>query len=210
MISKNEQCIGLTIFIMLRRLINAYNISLDKKPLTTKSITFAVMNTGGDIISQIYEAKHKCIPLSINWKRAVIMGMFGFSIGAPTHHYWFNQLDKLPQFMYSRYKLKLSLFGEKIMMIIADQIIFAPIYTIVFLTTVSAANYYKQDKAPIQKAFEHTNNAFKPTYLADCIIWPPLQLINFMYIPLQYQVLYVNVCNLGWNTFLSYMVNKNK
>lgn len=43
------------------------------------------------------------------------------------------------------------------------------------------------------------------TYIADCVVWPPLQLINFTFVPLRLQVLYINLANLGWNTFLSMM-----
>jgi hypothetical protein len=35
---------------------------------------------------------------------------------------------------------------------------------------------------------------------ADCIVWPPLQLINFTFVAKPYQVLYVNLCNIAWNT----------
>jgi hypothetical protein len=58
-------------------------------------------------------------------------------------------------------------------------------------------------------SFEHTKSVYIETYLADCIIWPPLQFINFTFVPLRYQSLYVNICNLGWNTFLSIMANKS-
>jgi hypothetical protein len=48
-----------------------------------------------------------------------------------------------------------------------------------------------------------------PLSCADCVVWPPLQLINFTFVPLQYRVLYVNVANLFWNTFLSLQANKS-
>jgi hypothetical protein len=126
--------------------------------------------------------------------------------------------------------------------------------------------------------WDHTKEVYWQTYVADCIVWPPLQFINFTFVPLRYQVrewrvamgsrerrskkrgagrrrdvalpsnfvggrvggvprggvlalppfspspstpfpsapspppshtqvLYVNLCNLGWNTFLSFMAN---
>lgn len=56
--------------------------------------------------------------------------------------------------------------------------------------------------------WDHTMAVYWETYVADCIVWPPLQFVNFTFVPLRYQVLYVNACNLGWNTFLSVMANK--
>ena len=59
----------------------------------------------------------------------------------------------------------------------------------------------------VHKAWEHTKKVYIPTYIADWVVWPPLQLVNFTFVPVRYQVLYVNVCNLLWNTFLSFMAN---
>ena len=38
-------------------------------------------------------------------------------------------------------------------------------------------------------------------------MWPLLQMVNFTLVPQHLRVLYVNVCNIGWNTFLSTMAN---
>jgi hypothetical protein len=54
----------------------------------------------------------------------------------------------------------------------------------------------------------HTRDVYVTTYIVDCVVWPPLQLINFTFVPLRYQVLYVNACNLGWNSYLSLMSGK--
>ena len=59
------------------------------------------------------------------------------------------------------------------------------------------------------KTWSHTQDVYIETYLTDCIVWPPIQLINFTFIPLRFQFLYVNFANLGWNTFLSLMANKS-
>ena len=37
-------------------------------------------------------------------------------------------------------------------------------------------------------AASHPQSVFVPTYIADCIFWPPLQLINFSFVPLRFQV----------------------
>eukprot|EP01039_Chlorochromonas_danica_P003101 gene3101-3395_t len=60
-----------------------------------------------------------------------------------------------------------------------------------------------------QRTWAHTKAVYWTTYLTDCAVWPPLQLVNFTFVPLRFQFLYVNVANLAWNTFLSLMANKN-
>jgi len=76
--------------------------------------------------------------------------------------------------------------------------------------------FYAMNNKPGEKTFttsmkhawQHTREVYIPTYVVDWIVWPPLQLVNFTFVPLKYQVLYVNTCNLLWNTFLSFMANK--
>lgn len=57
------------------------------------------------------------------------------------------------------------------------------------------------------KTWTHTKDVFWKTYMTDCLVWPPLQLINFTFVPLKFQFLFVNMANLAWNTFLSWMAN---
>jgi len=58
-----------------------------------------------------------------------------------------------------------------------------------------------------KEAWQHTKDVYLLTYAIDWCAWPILQLVNFSLVPLRYQVLYVNICNLFWNTFLSFMAN---
>lgn len=39
----------------------------------------------------------------------------------------------------------------------------------------------------------------------DWCVWPPTQLINFLYVPNHYQVVYVNAITMLYNVFLSYI-----
>jgi hypothetical protein len=59
------------------------------------------------------------------------------------------------------------------------------------------------------KTWAHTKSVFWQTYMTDCLVWPPLQLINFTFVPLKFQFLFVNMANLAWNTFLSWMANSS-
>jgi hypothetical protein len=57
------------------------------------------------------------------------------------------------------------------------------------------------------QSVSHMKEVYWQTYLTDCVVWPPLQLINFTFVPLKYQFLFVNAANLAWNAFLSLMAN---
>lgn len=58
-----------------------------------------------------------------------------------------------------------------------------------------------------RETWRHMQEVYVTTYLADCAVWPVLQYVNFSYVPVQYQTLFVNIANLGWNTFLSLQAN---
>lgn len=60
----------------------------------------------------------------------------------------------------------------------------------------------------VANSWQHTKDQFLETYILDCIVWPPLQYINFSFVPLRLQVLFVNGANLFWNTYLSFAANK--
>ena len=38
----------------------------------------------------------------------------------------------------------------------------------------------------------------------NIFVWPMAQMINFSFVPQHLQPVYVNILNIGWNTFLCY------
>ena len=51
------------------------------------------------------------------------------------------------------------------------------------------------------------NEKLMPTMMTNWKIWPLLQLINFKFVPIQFQVLYVNFMAVWWNAYLSFIKN---
>jgi len=279
---------------VIRPLWVLYNGALNRRPITTKSITSGLMYGLGDIFAQVGEAYKFDVPLKLNWKRIGVMTFFGTVISGPMYHYWFAYLDTFPlrllQMRRVRQKWEIlraykilkdnnipvgelvlpeakpfHKYWVKAAKIIADQVVFSSVYTAVFFLGIGTMNgvvgvkkghpqevgdhnkeveragktqeveeviknlraiktehnataleeliqKLETSEGPnlakhIKEAWEHTKEVYLLTYAVDWCAWPFLQLINFSLVPLKYQVLYVNVCNLFWNTFLSFMAN---
>ena len=97
--------------------------------------------------------------------------------------------------------------------IYADQFIFSVLYPIFFMmsTGVMLDVVNEPDaRTPsgiiksISKAWMNVKNKFIQIYVADCAVWPLAQMANFAFVPEHLQPIFVNVMNIGWNTFLSY------
>lgn len=97
--------------------------------------------------------------------------------------------------------------------IYADQFIFSVIYPVFFMMSTGVALDMVNQKEEItlqsftntvKKAWTNVKNKFSQIYIADCAVWPLVQMANFAFIPAHLQSIFVNFVNIGWNTFLSY------
>lgn len=81
---------------------------------------------------------------------------------------------------------------------VIDQTVFAP--------TIIASFFIGQgflEGRTVDEVKEKFQRAFVPAMLANWSVWPAAQFVNFKFVPLPLQALYVNVVSLGWNTYLS-------
>ncbi len=63
---------------------------------------------------------------------------------------------------------------------------------------------------PINHGIKDLKDKYIDTMIANYKIWPAANLINFMFIPNQYQVLWANFISLLFNAVLSYIHNSKK
>jgi hypothetical protein len=171
--------------------------------------------------------------LHIDWHRVGRMTLYGLAVSAPVYAYWYTFLDKWSHRVFGATKaipavttssiaatlgqdpinparsrlqrFRLSPAAMRTWKIIgfklfADCALFDPAYLALFFTTTGSL----EGKSP-REIWHKLRIDLLPTYIVDVAVWFPIQTINFRYVPVTYQPLVVQSCNIGWNAYLSFV-----
>lgn len=57
---------------------------------------------------------------------------------------------------------------------------------------------------------ELSQKGFENIYIAEWLIWPPAQVINFALVPLRYRILFDNIISLGFDIYSPYVKYKTQ
>ena len=141
----------------------------------------------GDTLEQHYEIlKHQ--KEKYEAQRTMRMSVSGMTVGILCHH-WYRFLD-------SRFPGRtIQVVAKKVLV---DQIICSPLCIAIFFITLGLLEKTSWDE--IKK--EVKAKAWR-LYVAEWVIWPPAQVINFYILPLRYRVLYDNTISLGYDVYTS-------
>ncbi len=190
-----------------------YKYLLLKHPVKTKAITNGIIYSVADITCQKIEAKYNKNKENENFNktRTFVFWLFGTFMSGPCNHYWMLRLNKIGKNLIKNHSYTPN--KSNIIMVGLDQLIYSPIYSIVFFTFAHFLNeklnniHNKNNKTILNESIEHTKNIFPITYSSEFFFWPIIQFVNFKYININYRVLFMSKCNLLWSIFTSYMVN---
>jgi hypothetical protein len=168
--------------------------------------------------------------LQIDWDRVGRMTVYGLFISAPVYGFWYTFLDKwshrifgakhLPNVVASTVAASISnasgpapiksrfrmspavlrtwkIIGFKLF---ADCALFDPLYLSLFFTSTGL-----MEGKTLVEIREKLKNDLGKTYLIDVAVWFPIQTVNFRWVPVPYQPIVVQSCNIGWNAYLSFV-----
>lgn len=180
----------------MKYFIRSLTESMFKKYLlTTNIVSSGILMSMGDALSQYVERKNVIKDESnqkfnIDWSRNGKMFLVG-ALQGPLHHYFYGWLDR--KFIGTSVKYT----GIKILF---DQTIMSPLCIVLFFYT--AGWMYKQTT---DECTQEIKSKFLTVLIADWMVWPFAQFINFYYLHPKYRVIYVNFVTMLYNVFLSYV-----
>ncbi|XP_041974486.1 protein Mpv17 [Aricia agestis] len=175
-----------------RNIFNFYHQLLHKHPILMQAVQTGLLMGTGDIISQTLIEKRT--REQFDFKRTAQFSSIGFFALGPSLRMWYGTLNKYVGSSGKTVALKKVCF---------DQVIFAP--TCLFFILLSVGLMQGKD---IDRIKSEMQNNYPDVLITNYYVWPFVQLLNFYFVPLHYQVLLVQTVALFWNTYLSWKTNK--
>lgn len=173
----------------------AYNRLLLRRPIVTNMVTTGFLFGAGDLSAQAFFPSQD--QAKFNFKRLARTIIFGGVVFAPIGVRWYLLLGKINVFR--------STLGNSLVRVAADQLIFAPFIGIPLFYSVMAC--FELNPNPVQEARTKLEKYWWTTLRNNWTVWPAFQLINFALVPAQFKLLAVNLFSIGWNCYLSYLLN---
>ncbi|KAI3977334.1 hypothetical protein MKX01_000247 [Papaver californicum] len=172
-----------------------YQTCLSVHPVKTQIISSGILWGLGDTAAQtitlfrsINQIKHK---------RASITSGFGFGFVGPSGYFWYEGLDRLIR---SRLRFRPTSIRFVASKVALDGLIFGPFYGVTFFTYIG----YSIGKS-VAQVQEDVKRDLIPALAAGLAFGPILQFVNFRFVPVIYQLLYVNMFCLLDSAFMSWI-----
>ncbi|KAE8665380.1 Adenine nucleotide alpha hydrolases-like superfamily protein, putative isoform 1 [Hibiscus syriacus] len=186
----------------MSRIWKWYERCLSIHPVKTQVVSSGVLWEIGDVGAQYItystakkrlrcrDAEQEC---KIDWKRAAATSLFGFG---------FTSWTLLEQEKYAPWCLQpLFPFVRSVAM---DRILFSPFDLFLFFSYMGLST-----GKSVPQVKEEVKRDFLPALILEGGIWPIVQIVNFRYIPVKYQLLCVNIFCLLDCAFLSWIEHQN-
>jgi len=144
---------------------------------------------------EVASASSEVAPFHINWNRSIPMMLTDVMVITPIGHLWYLHLDGFVGKFFTPMSRKFILVK-----VLSDSLLFAPVMITSLFTVASLA-----EGKTIQETKAHLSRNFLPAWGVDLCVWPLAQAINFSFVPLSHQLVYVNGLSFFWDIFLSHV-----
>jgi len=162
--------------------------------------------------------------------RALSFGALGVLENGLILHYWYRAMEK---YIGTSMTSKRVIFGK----MFADQAVYAPGSILIYFGYTAAFSPFFNSQgtgpsghgastqspssssseghaaehtvsASVESFLHKTRHHLWDTWLADCLVWPATNFINFKYVPLNYRPTFMGIMLVFWQSYLSFVSNK--
>lgn len=204
-----------------REIFQIYQRILNRRPYLVQAIQTGTLMGAGDLIAQTLIEKKSF--RDVDYARTLKFSSIGFCFGVSSLFIILFKLVLICLYNLTLYSLffqgpalriwygllnkHVGSSGKTVALkkVFIDQAVFAPTFLFFLLVAVGAMQ---------GKSWESIQDDIQTNYFdilkTNYYVWPWVQIVNFYYVPLHYQVLLVQGIALFWNTYLSYKTNRKK
>lgn len=195
------------LFVVYERLASRY-------PIATNMATSGVLWGSGDIAAQSLEQEHSNNlahldnatanrTTGIDWQRVAVQSLYASLLWAPFGHYWYQALDRWAH-QAATILVKDKLLSRKSTVLISkvamEALLLHPIALFAYFTCIGTM---KGETA--SEISWKLRNDFAPCLGMEIALWTPLDVVNFVFVPVRHQLLVVNCGCLLESVGLSYI-----
>jgi hypothetical protein len=163
---------------------------LDASPVFTKCISAGLIAGLGNLGAQRLMHDEKDGKFKIDWQQTGRFALLNVVFVAPVLHYWYTWLA-------------VAIPGKAIIPVLKrvgyDEFLFTPVYVPVLMGILWSMEGVEMKRIPQMIREEWLN-----IMLFDWAVYIPVQILNFRFVPVKFQVLVINVIGVGWNCFVSW------
>ncbi|ODV80677.1 B56-domain-containing protein [Suhomyces tanzawaensis NRRL Y-17324] len=177
-----------------------YNQLILKRPLATNILTTGFLFGAGDVLAQSLfnpERHH-----GYDYPRTLRAVAYGSVVFAPLGDKWYKLLNRIQLGGTTR----TSTVGTTAVRVAADQLGFAPFVGIPLY--FSMMTVFEGKTPVVDEISRKLSTSWWSTLTTNWMVWPVFQAFNFYLMPVQFRLLGVNVFSIGWNCYMSYVLNK--
>lgn len=174
-------------------MFSKYASLIEKRPILTKCCTAFFTVSAGDILCQTLEHIRSPCEWKYDFIRTAKFASFAFMF-TPFAHTHYSVI--MPKIFPSPDKSTL------VKSVIFDQTVYTPVYFLAYFAYMNCISGKSFDDLSCQLSIKYFESL-----RANWIFWPLIMLGGFIYVPVMYRVLYINVFGIFWNTYFSYMQN---